>query len=267
MGCSIVEIAPVVVDAVPLKIRKQRTVAQALQNQSWPTDIQGGLSLIGLFEYLQLWDMLLDTSLSQDEDVHIWRLDSSGIFSSKSAYRAFFNGAITFEHWRRLWKSWAPAKCKVFLWLAIRNRCWTADRLARRGLPHPSMCPLCDQEEENIQQLLTTCVFSREFWFRILTPMGFQGRVPSRHEISFADWWRKAVTKVPKETRKGLNSTIILGAWVIWKHRNACVFDGARPCINSLLRAFRDEQHLWCLAGARRLRTLGHGQVGELGNP
>jgi len=94
MGCSIVEIAPVVVDAVPLKIRKQRTVAQALQNQSWPTDIQGGLSPIGLFEYLQLWDMLLDTTLSQDEDVHIWRLDSSGIFSSKSAYRAFFNGAI-----------------------------------------------------------------------------------------------------------------------------------------------------------------------------
>ena len=144
MGCSVADVAPLVAANVPSKTRKQHTVAQALHDQSWPADIQGGLSLIGLFEYFQLWDMLLDIHLSQEEDVHIWKLDGSGNFSFKSAYRAFFNGAIPFEHWRRLWKSWAPSKCKVFLWLAIRNRCWTADRLARRGLPHPPKCPLCD---------------------------------------------------------------------------------------------------------------------------
>ena len=188
--------------------------------------------------------------------MHIWKLDGSGNFS-KSAYCAFFNGAIPFEHWRRLWKSWAPSKCKVFLWLAIRNRCWTADRLARRGLPHPPKCPLCDQEEEDIQHLLTTCVFSRDFWFRVLAPLGLQDRFPGRHELSFADWWRKAVKKIQKDTRKGLNSIIILGAWVIWKHRNSCVFDGARPCINDLLRMFREEQHLWCLAGARKSESVG----------
>ena len=27
------------------------------------------------------------------------------------------------------------------------QKCWTADRLARRGLPHPEYCPLCDQED------------------------------------------------------------------------------------------------------------------------
>jgi hypothetical protein len=46
-------------------------------------------------------------------------------------------GAISFEPWKRLWKSWAPRKCKFFRWLAIRNKCWTADRLQRKGLPHP----------------------------------------------------------------------------------------------------------------------------------
>ena len=102
--------------------------------------------------------------LTQDVDVHLWRLEASGRFSSKSSYRAFFNGSITFEPWHRVWRSWAPAKCKLFLWLAIRNTCWTADRLARRGLPHPSDCPFCDQEEENIQYLLTTYVLARDFW-------------------------------------------------------------------------------------------------------
>jgi hypothetical protein len=42
--------------------------------------------------------------------------------------------------------------------------------------------------------------------------LGLQDRVPSRDELSFADWWRKAVKKIQKDTRKGLNSIIVLGA-------------------------------------------------------
>jgi hypothetical protein len=37
----------------------------------------------------------------------------------------------------QVWKTWAPGKCKTFIWLAIRNPCSTADRLQKRGLPHP----------------------------------------------------------------------------------------------------------------------------------
>jgi hypothetical protein len=119
MSCCLEDLAPAVVAAVPSRICKQRTVADALQDHTWPADISGGLSLVGFFEYFQLWDILHETTLSQDDDVHIWRLEGSGQFTSKSAYRAFFNGSITFAPWRRLWKSWAPAKCKIFLWLAI----------------------------------------------------------------------------------------------------------------------------------------------------
>ena len=63
MGCSAADVVPLVVANVPSKTRKQCTMAQALHDQSWPADIQGGLSLIGLFEYFQLWDMLLDIHL------------------------------------------------------------------------------------------------------------------------------------------------------------------------------------------------------------
>lgn len=144
-------------------------------------------------------------------------------------HRAFHNGAITFEPWRRLWKSWAPPKCKVFLWLAIRNRCWTADRLAKSGLPHPAMCPLCDQEDEDVQHLFTSCVFAREVWVKVLSPLGLQNLIPSRHANSFADWWRKVIKRVPKCKKKGVNSLIILTAWSLWKHKNSCVFKGTSP--------------------------------------
>jgi hypothetical protein len=256
LGCSISDLAPTVVAAVPMKTQQQRTVVEALNNHRWTRDIQGGLSMIGLYEFFHLWDALRDILLTDEDDKHIWRFESSGQFTSRSVYLAFFHGSVGFEPWHRLWKSWAPSKCKVFLWLAIQNKCWTADRLASRGLPHPSSCALCDQEDEDVQHILTTCVFARQFWFKILAPLDFIRCVPSRHEGSFAEWWRKARKKVRKDARKGLNSLIILGGWILWKHRNACVFNGARPCINAILREFENEKHLWELAGARSLRGL-----------
>ena len=55
------------------------------------------------------------------------------------------------------------------------------------------------------------------------------------------------------DTRKGLNSLIILGAWTIWRLRNDCVFNGAAPSIPVALARAREEAHLWSLAGAKGL--------------
>jgi hypothetical protein len=195
--------------------------------------------------------------LSIEDDIHIWRFDKTGKFSSKSAYRAFFNGAIKFEPWKRLWKTWSPAKCKVFLWLAIRNRCCTADKLAKRNLPHPEKCALCDQEEETAQHVLVGCAFAIEFWFRVFSPLGLSASVPNPSDQIFAEWWRKSCRRTPEEKKKGFNSVVILVAWIIWKHRNACVFQGAQPSMVNILQEFRDEHHLWGLAGARGLLSLG----------
>ena len=102
----------------------------------------------------------------------------------KTAYKGFFVGSISFEPCERIWKTWAPPKCRFFVWLVAHNRCWTADRLARRGLPHPEHCPLCDQAAETIDHLLVQCVFAREFWFRFFSRMGLQALSPQSTEIS-----------------------------------------------------------------------------------
>jgi len=85
-------------------------VAEALHELTWVSDIKGPLGWHGLAEYLQLWDLISGFALNAMEDAHHWKLDSSGSFSTKSAYRAFFFGSTTFEPWRRLWKSWAPVQ-------------------------------------------------------------------------------------------------------------------------------------------------------------
>ncbi|XP_020408886.1 ATP-dependent DNA helicase Q-like isoform X2 [Zea mays] len=105
----------------------------------------------------------------------------------------FYEGQKLPQPWKRLWKSWAPPKCKFFLWLAIRNKCWTSDRLEMRGLDHPVSCLFCDQEQETIQHILCSCVFARQFWHSILFGLNVGNLSPSRDEISFADWWRKTI--------------------------------------------------------------------------
>jgi hypothetical protein len=42
MGCCLEDLAPAVVAAVPSRIRRERTVADALQEYVWPADIRGG---------------------------------------------------------------------------------------------------------------------------------------------------------------------------------------------------------------------------------
>jgi hypothetical protein len=37
--------------------------------------------MIGLLEYFQLWDMMQDILLSQEDDQHSWRLEGSGQFT------------------------------------------------------------------------------------------------------------------------------------------------------------------------------------------
>jgi hypothetical protein len=107
-----------------------------------------------------------------------------------------------------------------------------------------------------VQHILSNCVITRQFWHNILTPNGLSSVVPKRRDSDFAEWWRKASTRIPKSKRKRFNSMVLLGAWSLWKQRNRCVFYGARPCLSTLEDGFKDEMRLWFSAGAKNMRSL-----------
>jgi len=96
------------------------------------------------------------------------------------------------------------------LWTVAHNHGWTADRLVRRGLPHPSECPLCDQEDEDIQHLLIGCVFARQFWYSLLHRVGLSILTPQATKLSWEDWWLKAEATVDGGRRKESNTLIRL---------------------------------------------------------
>lgn len=87
-GRSIQEFAPILATFV----RKSNIiVAQAIPNHAWIRDIRGGLSAQVVAQYLRLWDLLPDISLSPDRnDEAIWRPSNDGLHSACSAYRLLF---------------------------------------------------------------------------------------------------------------------------------------------------------------------------------
>jgi hypothetical protein len=102
-----------------------------------------------------------------------------------------------------------PPKCKFFLWLVALQRCWTADRLQRRGLDHPDQCPLCDQEMETIDHLLVSCVFATNYWFKLLTKVSLQNFTPYVYEENTMLWWKRCSDQLHGIARKGLVGSML----------------------------------------------------------
>jgi hypothetical protein len=244
-------LAPHLFNSISNQARKRRTVYEALTERRWVTDIKGALTLDVLVEFLG--ERVLQPDV---EDSHNWRFSASGQYSAKSAYDALFIGVIHFQPGKRIWQSWAPGKCKFFMWLAAHNKCWRTDRLAKRGLPPPDKCPLCDKEEETINHLLLSCVFARQICHGILQGLCLQVLAPEMEDSSFEEWWHRVSSRVDGLVQEGLNSIIILVAWTLWNHRNRCVFYGLQPNLYALLSAIREEMRMWGSAGAKGVSFL-----------
>jgi hypothetical protein len=189
-------------------------VAEALINRRWIRDISGALRTQAILEYLKLWSLIQSVVCSSSEpDSLSWKWESSGKYTSKSAYRALFFGRIAFES-TPIWNSLAPPRYCFFLWLVTLNRCWTADRLRSRGLPHPDCCILCDQQEESIDHILVGFPESRQLWWWALRAIGHPNCLPV-NEASFHQWMCDSRMVLSESHRRGFDTVVTLVAWTI----------------------------------------------------
>uniref|UniRef100_A0A453F1H1 Uncharacterized protein n=1 Tax=Aegilops tauschii subsp. strangulata TaxID=200361 RepID=A0A453F1H1_AEGTS len=70
------------------------------------------------------------------------------------------------------------------------------------------------------------------------------------------DWWLRAKAQTPPTLHKALQSITLLAPWMIWKQRNECVFDNARPSMDVLVDRIKDEAKCWAQAGEQGLRVV-----------
>ncbi|KAE8807905.1 hypothetical protein D1007_15725 [Hordeum vulgare] len=114
------------------------------------------------------------------------------------------------------------------------------------------VCILCDQQDETMHNLLVGCVVSRSVWHDVFHWCRLTAQPPDS-TTEFFEWWSSSISASPASHRRGLRSLIVLTAWITWKHRNACLFDGATPSYTHLLRNIQEEARTCARAGARGL--------------
>jgi hypothetical protein len=94
------------------------TRGHALTDRQWVRDITADLSVAAIVEYLHLWDRLENAHLQPERDDALrWRVTPDVRYSSKSAYLAQHQGLPVYDGARLIWKSWAPLRVRLFMWV------------------------------------------------------------------------------------------------------------------------------------------------------
>ena len=233
------------------------SVHKGLENDFWVSQIntQDGLTVEHISQFVNLWRALHDVQLDPATPDRItWKFTKSGKYSSSSAYNMQFLGHTNSMMPSLVWKPWAPPKCKIFSWLILQNRVWTADRLERRGWQNCGQCKLCNHAQETAAHLFFKCRYTKRIWSSLRDWIGLHDLDPSTWDFlqSVKEWWNNVIHK-KGANRKALASLAMLVSWEIWLERNARVFQNKAITATMLLQKIKNEVVLWSTAGAKAL--------------
>jgi hypothetical protein len=200
---------------VNTRCKNSRTVQHALLNHRWLNDIQ---CLV----------LLLMVSTFFRDDSFGWPCSPCGHYTARSTYKRLCMGPERWEGASCIWRSWAPLKCKVFAWLALHSRLWTADRRFRFDLQRTrSACYTSLQEEDSVQHIMAGCVYTREVWFGCL--QGLQlGVDPPLQDDTMQSWWSQTRARFRSKETRGFDSLVVLVSWRLWRQRNARCFQNTQ---------------------------------------
>ncbi|KAL5187545.1 hypothetical protein HKD37_05G013203 [Glycine soja] len=159
------------------------------------------------------------------KDVMLWKVDPSGVYTTKSAYKLLITPSTPASDRRTsqlLWHMKIPPKDAVFTWKLLRDRLPTRANLSRRGVIIQDIaCPLCGDEQEEVGHLFFNCKQIIGLWWESMSWIQAMGPLPASpvdHFLQFCDGFGAEK-----------NHSTCCGWWValtstIWKHRNFLIF-------------------------------------------
>jgi hypothetical protein len=244
------EIAP---ELYKIAVRKNRTVCEALKDRKWLMDLRFSLDIHHSDELLRMEILLDGIRLTDTPDEISWTFGSKDYYTTKSAYVLQFIGAVNTDYKKIIWKSWAPARCKFFIWTLMLDRVLTADKLLLRRWENEYFCPLCRRNLETTTHLFTECPYSLKVWSAVATKLSHDEMKPNSWTNTyhnFQSWYRGLVGTLSKERRKTVVTLTNLVCWEIWKERNRRIFEKKEMPASAMIVKTLEEVDVWRMAGA-----------------
>ncbi|KAL5123966.1 Craniofacial development protein 2 [Glycine soja] len=107
------------------------------------------------------------------KDTWVWRADTNGIFSTKSAYQVLKDeqhSEVQHLAFHQLWDIKIPPRALSFAWRLLWDKLPTKDNLARRQIQTDSdICPFCHSKPESASHLFFTCDKIQPLWWEFLS--------------------------------------------------------------------------------------------------
>ncbi|XP_042481160.1 uncharacterized protein LOC122061743 [Macadamia integrifolia] len=171
----------------------------------------------------EIWEKAKRIHIQGVNDLCLWRLTSSGIFSIKSAWEENREKYQKVSWFSLIWNSSNQPRQAVFAWRLVQNRLPTDENVSHRGVQMASRCSLCGKDEESMSHLFYNCEFARSLWRAFCEGFDVQWK-PYMDMLSFIAWWKQTAKNL--HFKKVWITGFSLVPSVIWQERNARIFEG-----------------------------------------
>ncbi|KAL3824228.1 hypothetical protein ACJIZ3_020257 [Penstemon smallii] len=199
-------------------------------------------TLNGLFDPQTVLEITKTLIAAENEpNQFFWVLTNSGVFSSKSAYNSIIcnrSPSVAPTIWKQLWSAKIHDRHKIFWWKVLNNILPTRCRLNQLFNIPDTTCPLCHNEQEDLDHIFLRCPFYERIWF--CSKWCF--RLSSISHLSFTNWisllldCRSTIFPLD-DSREELIIFCVTAMASIWQHRNSIIHDQSTLSFPALLNS------------------------------
>jgi len=176
-------------------------------------------------------DALINTCGSTDSAVRLINSWYNGTVSDMKAAYDFFREKRPNRFWAKIiWQPFLVPKHSLVLWLAVRTRLLTRDRLP--FLETNPACPFCNLEAESARHLFFLCPFTATVWAHVKAWIGISRAMTT---LSSAIKWLSKEARGPSWINKVKKIAFSSTVYFIWTARNSFIFDNVHPSVEGLV--------------------------------
>ena len=157
--------------------------------------------------------------INAQEDQPLWKHDNGKYSKRFSTKLTWLNMRQSYPicNWSRgVWFPYSTPKYSFLVWVAIRNRLQTCDRIKQWDSSVNGLCVLCQVEQESCQHLFFACRYSAKVWKKLVEGLMY---------ANYTEIWREIIEFISQPREKSTEMFLIRYTFQalvhsLWRERN-----------------------------------------------